>query len=174
MRPRSTRLNSVTLQRIAEAARIIRLGGVVAYPTEAVFGLGCDPEGKAAVERLLQLKHRSADKGLILIAAEFPQLTPFIAPLSDELRKQVLATWPGPVTWVLSAAPHVPPLLRGRYSTIAVRVTAHPIATRLCQYSRMAIVSTSANIAGREPARSIEQVAISVWESNRFHSRWPR
>jgi L-threonylcarbamoyladenylate synthase len=149
----------MNLQRITEAARIIRQGGVVAYPTEAVFGLGCDPEDKAAVKRLLQIKRRSADKGLILIASELPQLDPFIAPLSDELRKQLLSTWPGPVTWLLPAAPYVPPLLRGKYSTIAVRVTAHPIAARICRYARMAIISTSANISGREPARSIEHVA---------------
>jgi L-threonylcarbamoyladenylate synthase len=149
----------MNLQRIAEAAKIIRQGGVVAYPTEAVFGLGCDPEEQTAVKRLLKLKHRSADKGLILIAAELPQLDPFIAPLSDKLRKQLLSTWPGPVTWVLPAAPYVSPLLRGKYSTIAVRVTAHPIAARLCRYARTAIVSTSANISGREPARSIEHVA---------------
>jgi L-threonylcarbamoyladenylate synthase len=150
----------MNLQHIAEAARIIRQGGVVAYPTEAVFGLGCDPENKAAIKRVLQIKHRSADKGLILIAAELSQLDPYITPLSDELRTQLLSTWPGPVTWLLPAAPYVPALLRGKYPTIAVRVTAHPIAARLCRYAKMAIISTSANISGREPARSLEHVAI--------------
>jgi L-threonylcarbamoyladenylate synthase len=127
---------------------------VIAYPTEAVYGLGCDPLDGAAVSRLLALKGRTAGKGLILIAARFAQLAPFLEPLAPALATRVLATWPGPVTWLLPARPAVPPWLRGEHDTLAVRVTAHPLAAALCTAFGGALVSTSANRAGRPPARS--------------------
>ena len=128
-------------------------GGVVAYPTEAVFGLGCDPGNRAAVARLLALKQRPADKGLILIAAEPDALQPWLAPLPPALRARVEPTWPGPVTWLLPAAADCPRDLRGNHDTLAVRVTAHPVAAALCRAWGGALVSTSANRAGGEPVR---------------------
>ncbi len=137
---------------IKKAARIIRAGGIVAYPTEAVFGLGCDPFNLDAVWRLIELKRRAIDKGLILIASDLEQLFPFIGAMDKKTEDKILATWPGPVTWLLPARPSVSPLLRGRYDTIAVRVTAHPLAARLCDTLGHALVSTSANIAAHRPA----------------------
>lgn len=136
------------------AARIIHGGGIVAYPTEGVFGLGCDPLHRAAVERILKLKGRSVDKGLILIAADFAQLQPYLLPLTAPVRARLEATWPGPVTWLLPARADVPRWLRGRHDTLAVRVTAHPVAACLCQTAGYALISTSANRAGRPPART--------------------
>lgn len=127
---------------------------MVAYPTEAVFGLGCDPLDGAAVDRLLALKGRPAAKGLILIAAAFQQILPFVEPLDPALTAHIQATWPGPVTWLLPARPAVPHWLRGGHDTIAVRVTAHPPAAALCETFGGALVSTSANRAGHPPARS--------------------
>ena len=140
------------------AARTVRAGGVIAYPTEAVYGLGCDPCDGAAVYRILDLKQRDPGKGLILIAADFAQLEPYVAPLSRELMVPVLASWPGPDTWILPAAAGLPYWLNGGIGSIAVRVTAHPLTVALCRVSGCALVSTSANPAGLRPARSALRV----------------
>ena len=143
---------------LKRAAAIVRHGGVIAYPTEAVFGLGCDPGNEAAVRRLLAIKRRPLSKGLILIAADLEQLKPFIEPLDSQSLAQVGAAWPGPVTWLLPARWKAPIWLRGRHDTLAVRVSAHPIASALCRIYGGALVSTSANLSGRPPARRAEQV----------------
>jgi L-threonylcarbamoyladenylate synthase len=143
---------------LRQAARIIHAGRVIAYPTEAVFGLGCDPLNPEAVQRLLALKQRTVEKGLILIASDLDQLTPFIQPLSESELATVNATWPGPHTWLLPARPDTPQWLRGAHDTIAVRVTAHPIAAALCRACGHALVSTSANPAGYPPAMKALQV----------------
>jgi len=139
--------------RLREAARVLHGGGIVAYPTEAVYGLGCDPLNPEAVLRLLALKRRPVEKGVILIAAEPDQLDPYLGPLPPDLRERVLASWPGPVTWLLPVPESVPVWLRGRHDTLAVRVTVHPLAAALCRAFGGAIVSTSANLSDRPPAR---------------------
>ena len=136
------------------AARVLRAGGVVAYPTEGVFGLGCDPLDPGAVQRLLDLKSRSARKGLILIAADYAQVRPFVLPPGKQLARRLRGDWPGPVTWVLPAAPGVPGWLTGGRDTLAVRVTGHPLAAALCRAFGRALVSTSANRSGGRAARS--------------------
>jgi len=143
---------------ILEAALSVRDGGVIAYPTEAVYGLGCDPLNENSVLRLLKLKQRDSAKGLILIAADFQQLEPFVKPISDQQMATVSATWPGPVTWLFPAADDTPGWLTGNHSTLAVRVTAHPVAAELCKAFGGPLVSTSANISSREPARSAVEV----------------
>jgi L-threonylcarbamoyladenylate synthase len=133
--------------------RILGSGGVIAYPTEGVFGLGCNPWNQSAVNRLLAIKKRPLSKGLIIIAATLEQLHSFIEPLSESARARLEVTWPGPVTWVLPAQ-DAPPWLRGDHTTLAVRVTAHPIAAALCRVWGGPLVSTSANISTRPPART--------------------
>ncbi len=140
--------------RLREAARLIRGGGVVAHPTEAVYGLGCHPLAVEAVGRILAIKGRPISKGLILIAADFAQLEPFVRPVAAEVMTEVLAGWPGPRTWLLPASPGCPPWLTGAHDTLAVRVTAHPLAAALCDAAGTPLVSTSANRAGRPAARS--------------------
>ncbi|MEA3274575.1 MAG: L-threonylcarbamoyladenylate synthase [Pseudomonadota bacterium] len=140
------------------AARCVALGGILAYPTEAVYGLGCDPWNGEAVRRLLAVKRRAEHKGLILIAAEFAQLAPFLAPLDTVRMKAVLATWPGPVTWLLPARAQTPRWLTGRHETLAVRVTPHPLAAALCDAVGGALVSTSANLSDRPAARTAFKV----------------
>jgi L-threonylcarbamoyladenylate synthase len=137
--------------------RTLRAGGVVAYPTEAVYGLGCDPFNEQAALRLLAVKGRSPDKGLILIASTFEQLEPLLLPQSEETMAPVLATWPGPITWILPARPRVPAWLTGANDGLAVRVTAHPVAARLCAGFGAPLISTSANASGRPPARNALQ-----------------
>lgn len=140
---------------LREAARVLGAGGLVAYPTEAVFGVGCDPWNPDAIRRLLALKRRPEAKGLILIAAEPGQLDGLVQ-TGGAAWAAACATWPGFVTWVLRAAPSAPPWLGvGRPRTLAVRVTAHPVAAGLCRAFGDALVSTSANLAGRPPARTV-------------------
>jgi L-threonylcarbamoyladenylate synthase len=136
---------------VAGAAAAIRAGGIVAYPTEGVWGLGCDPANREAVERLIALKGRDVAKGLILIAAEETQLTPWIKPFNPALANRVRGTWPGPVTWVVPARADCPAWLTGGRPTIAVRITAHPPARALCVAAGTALVSTSANPSGEPP-----------------------
>lgn len=136
------------------AARVLRRGGIVAYATEYCFGLGCDPQNRRAVLRLLRLKRRSIKKGLILLAADPQQLAPYVA----EIPPKALATWPGPHTWLVARNPSAPGWISGGHSTVAVRVTAHPQAAALCRAARRAIVSTSANRANDAPARTDREV----------------
>ena len=143
-----------TRHQLRAAARSLRAGSILAYPTEGVFGLGCDPDQPAALRRLLALKARRADKGLILLAADVSQLSRFMAPLTPAQREQLAASWPGPVTWIVPARPGLDPLLTGGRATLAMRVTAHAPARALCRAFGGAIVSTSANRSGDLPARS--------------------
>ncbi len=129
-------------------------GGVVAYPTESCYGLGCDPRSRAGVARVQALKGRSRAKGLILVASRFRQFAPFVQPPTPEQRRRLAAAWPGPVTFVMRASRAAPRWIAGARGTVAVRVTAHPGAAALCRALDMALVSTSANRAGAPPARS--------------------
>lgn len=145
--------------RLRRVAATIAAGGVGAYPTEGVWGLGCDPLDPEAVLRLIALKGRDPGKGLILIAADHAQLEGFVAlPGDPALRERVLASWPGPVTWVLPARPGVPAWLAGGRDTLAVRVSAHPPVVALCRAAGTALVSTSANRSGRPALRRAVQV----------------
>ena len=140
--------------RLRLAARQMHEGKLLAYPTESVWGLGCDPLNGRAVADLLALKKRIAAKGLILIAADFEQIEPWLDIHSEQMKNQLLASWPGPVTWIVPAAPDTPAWLRGNHDTLAVRVTAHSVAAALCRAFGGAIVSTSANPSGARPART--------------------
>ena len=143
---------------IAQAVAALRQGGVVAYPTEAVYGLGCDPSDADAVARLFALKQRPATQGVLLIAADFAQVEKFIGPTPADAIARARATWPGPQTWVLPRSAQTPPWLAGGHSGIALRVTAHALAAQLCRAFGAAIVSTSANRHGEPPARSAAEV----------------
>lgn len=136
------------------AVSLLQSGGVIAYPTEGVWGLGCDPFNEAAVRRLLDLKQRPESKGLIIIAASLAQIERWLTALDDGQRAACAATWPGPYTWVVPAAA-APAWLRGQHDSIAVRVTAHPGVQALCNAFGGALVSTSANISGHPPARDV-------------------
>ena len=144
------------------AASWIRAGGVIAYPTEAVWGLGCDPANPDAVARLLTIKHRSYRKGLILIASDWTQLQPWLQTVSARQEKQLLDTWPGPTTWLIPAADDCPVWLTGDHSNLAVRVTTHPVVRSLCNSLDSPIVSTSANKSGRQAARSALGVRLQL------------
>jgi L-threonylcarbamoyladenylate synthase len=135
------------------AVRALQAGEVIAYPTEAVWGLGCDPFRETAVRRVLTLKQRSETKGLIIIAADIEQISPWLTALTAAQRTSVLATWPGPYTWVVPA-PDAPSWLRGEHDSLALRVSAHPGVQALCRAWGGPLVSTSANRSGRPPVRN--------------------
>ena len=142
---------------IKQACSYLKTGGIVAYPTESCYGLGCDPRNNKAIKSLLEIKHRPWHKGLILIASSVDQLYPFIDRKQFDMDK-VQASWPGPTTWVVPAAEGISHYLRGNHQGIAVRVTDHPLASLLCRTFRGPIVSTSANPGRYPPALSAKGV----------------
>ncbi len=148
-----------TAQGLKTVAHIMRDGGVIACPTESVFGLSCDPFNRDAVLKLLSIKSRDPQKGLLLVASQFEQLKNLLNLDDLDVHKvnQALMTWPGPYTWVFPASSKVPTWIKGRFSTIAVRVTLHPVVKALCD-NFGPMVTTSANPEGVEPARDIQEV----------------
>lgn len=143
---------------IDKAVNTIQAGGLLAYPTEAVIGLGCDPFNQAAVQRLLDLKRRPADKGLILIANSWSQLEDLLLPLSSEQLTKMQASWPGPTTWLVPCKASVPRWLKGRFESLAVRIPGHGIAREICNAAGSPLVSTSANFSGEEAAVKTSQL----------------
>ena len=144
--------------RIQQAVRAMRAGSVIAYPTEAVWGLGCDPNQAAAVQDLLQMKVRDWRKGVILIAASIEQCEPYLSEVTPEQRALMAASWPGPNTWLVPNNGAASDWITGGQATLALRVSAHPLVQALCTAFGGPIVSTSCNRAGEEPARSKREV----------------
>lgn len=148
---------------VAEAAAFLTQGQVLAYPTEAVWGLGCDPYNEQAFNEILRLKQRPIEKGVILLAGQLSQVEHLLESLSIDMRQKIIATWENPTqsdratTWLLPANEQIPQWIRGQHPLVAVRVTNHPLCKDLCAAFGGFIVSTSANPAGLTPARSIDQ-----------------
>jgi L-threonylcarbamoyladenylate synthase len=143
------------------AVAALKQGGILAYPTEAVWGLGCDPFNQQAVLKLLALKQRPMDKGLIIIAANVEQVDPYLQLLSSQERERVIETWQNskqPTTWVVPVSPDFPQWVRGEHLSVAIRVSAHPPVQALCSAFGGAIISTSANITGQPTALTSEQI----------------
>ncbi|WP_461520281.1 L-threonylcarbamoyladenylate synthase [Porticoccus sp.] len=139
---------------IAKAIVALREGGVIAYPTEAVWGLGCDPFNQHAVNRVLGIKGRRRDMGLIMVAASIEQFEPFLVGLSAKHRQVLQDSWPGPQTWLVPNNGYAPCWISGGRDTLALRVTDHPVAAALSSAFGGPLVSTSANPHGRPPASS--------------------
>ncbi len=143
---------------VKQAVQYLRYGKIIAYPTEAVYGFGCDPYNETALKNLLELKQRSWEKGLILIAADYTQLQPFLQPLTSKLETKLFASWPGAITWLLPAKAEVSHYLRGNSDKLAVRVTSHPQTVDLCRQWGKALVSTSANTNAIPPATTALEI----------------
>lgn len=145
---------------IPHAVAILRKGGVIAYPTEGVWGLGCDPFDAHAVRRLLAIKQREEWKGLILVAAELAQIAGLIDldALPSERIREVRSTWPGPHTWVIPCPARVPVWLRGMHSSLALRISEHPPVVELCNTFGGPLVSTSANLSGQPAVSRYDQL----------------
>jgi L-threonylcarbamoyladenylate synthase len=146
---------------VMQAAGHLNAGEVIAYPTEAVYGLGCDPENEAAVSQIFRLKHRSPSAGLILITDYFDRVSDWVGDIDSVKLKTVMDSWPGPVTWLFPRSSTTPPWLTGDHPRLAIRVTAHPVCRELCATFGGAIVSTSANVSGEPPARTEAEVRKS-------------
>lgn len=142
-------------------------GKLIVYPTEAVMGMGCDPDNQMAVNALLKLKQRPIEKGVILIAANYSQLLPYVDDnaIRPDRRSDIFSSWPGPVTWLLPKSKKAPDWITGGQPKIAVRVTNHPVVIDLCHRIGKPLVSTSANLTGQEPARTSEQAKRYFGES---------
>lgn len=145
---------------LAQSNQLLVAGSVIAYPTEAVFGLGCDPDNQHAVLTLLTLKQRPIEKGLILIARNFDQLIPYIDDKSLTEQQIQLITTPSSkaITWVVPKNNHTPYWLTGQFDSIAIRICAHPLVKELCLLFGKPLVSTSANLSGQAPCRTFNEV----------------
>ncbi|MCW8108841.1 Sua5/YciO/YrdC/YwlC family protein [Alteromonas ponticola] len=134
-------------------------GKLVVYPTEAVMGIGCDPDNRDAVDALLALKARPIEKGMILIADTYSRLLPYVddQKISLDRRPAIFSSWPGPVTWLLPKSKTAPDWITGGQEQIAVRVTNHPVVIELCRIAESPLVSTSANPSGLVPATSLAE-----------------
>jgi L-threonylcarbamoyladenylate synthase len=152
-------MRALGLQDIGAAAALLREGGVLAYPTEGVYGLGCDPDNRAAFERIFEMKRRPPEQGVLLIAADFRQLAGWIGDAPDAALARVRAAWPGAHTFIFPRSPRVPEWVAGGHQGIALRVTAHAPSAALCRAFGGPIVSTSANRHGEPPARSAQEAA---------------
>ncbi|MBE3653908.1 threonylcarbamoyl-AMP synthase [Vibrio navarrensis] len=143
-----------------QVLRALQQGEVIAYPTEGVFGLGCDPDNSRAIGKLLEIKQRPVDKGLILIAANVEQLWPYIdrGALTDIEIERMQQSWPGPYTWVVPASTSASSWVTGQYDTVAVRVSDHPLVQKLCIAFAKPLTSTSANLSGLPACLTLEQV----------------
>jgi len=141
------------------AAAHIARGQLIAYPTEAVYGIGCDPQNLSALKAVLDLKARDKSKGFIIVAANFAQLSPYIQPPTNIEKQRLDDAWPGPVTFVVRANPQLPSILTGGRDTLAVRVSSHPVVKELCTACGHALISTSANLSNKPALTS----ATLVW-----------
>jgi L-threonylcarbamoyladenylate synthase len=156
-------------KQLDQTVGLIKAGGVIAYPTESVFGLGCDPLNEQAVIKLLSLKQRSVDQGLILIASNVRQVLPLIQPQHADDLARALKTWPGHFTWVFPKSNSVPSWISGKYSSIAVRVSKHPIVKLLCDRLNHPLVSTSANISKQDDLNSIKRIQETFGDKIGFY-----
>ncbi|MCV2401694.1 Sua5/YciO/YrdC/YwlC family protein [Marinomonas sp. C2222] len=143
---------------VAELADILNAGGVIAYPTEAVWGLGCDPFNENAVRKILALKSRPEYKGLILIAGHPDELTPWLDTLDEDACKRLTQINEAPISWVVPDVEITPSWVRGEHQSVAIRLTQHQPIQTLCKAFNGVIVSTSANPSGLDPALNIEEV----------------
>lgn len=153
----------MNLAKIKRAAHCLQDGGIIAYPTEAVWGLGCDPWNEIAVMRLLGVKQRAVDKGLILVAATLEQIAPVYHCLDQDQQATLKKSWPGPYTWLVPDIENrIPYWIKGDHSSVAIRISAHPLVRELCLAFGAPVVSTSANITGRPALRSRVKVMTAL------------
>ena len=141
------------LDPVQRAVQFLKLGEVIAYPTESVYGFGCDPFNAEAVAKILQLKNREIKKGFILVAAEWEQVEHLVEQVSPMLLSQIQNTWPGPTTWIFPVKPSVPEWICGNNGNISIRISDHPIIREICNSFGGPIISTSANTKGNIPTR---------------------
>ncbi|HEY3380380.1 MAG TPA: L-threonylcarbamoyladenylate synthase [Vicinamibacterales bacterium] len=147
---------------LRRAADVVRREGLVAFPTDTLYGLAADPWSEAAVARLFAVKGRDATRALPVIAADAEQIERCIAGLPRAARRLAARFWPGPLTLVIDASPGLAAAVYGEARTVAVRVPDHAVARGLAAAVGRPITSTSANRSGDEPAASPDDVAVAL------------
>ena len=140
---------------LQKALADLKLGKVIAYPSEGVWGLGCDPQNEEAVYKLLKLKKRPVSKGLILVGSNLEQMKRYIN--INKYKEKLISKWPGPHTWIVPTA-DTPIWIRGKSNSVALRVSSHPTIVEICDQFEAAIVSTSANMQGEKPLKTKQEV----------------
>ncbi len=139
------------------ALKTIKRQGVIAYPTEGVWGLGCDPFSRSAVDKILSLKKRSVDQGLLLVATDISQFDPFLEGLERKYHEELDRNWPGPITFLVPDNGSAPRWIVGKHKTLGLRVSDHSLIKTLCALTGP-LVSTSANISGLPPIKSADEI----------------
>jgi len=152
---------------IDEAVHMLKKGGVIAYPTETVYGLGCDAFCEAAVQRVFELKGKMTNEPMLVLIGRAEGLASLVSSVPPAGRFLMDRFWPGPLTLVFQASQRVPRTLTGGKDTIGCRVSPDPVCAALLERFQRPLVSTSANPAGRPPARSASEV--SAFFPDRVH-----
>jgi L-threonylcarbamoyladenylate synthase len=156
-----------SIPHVRSIAAYLKRGGLIAYPTESCYGLGCDPDNRKAVLRILRLKQRPQHKGLILIASHYHQVARYLQPITLVEQTKLQKDGAQAITYLMPVHHSAPRWLRGEHETLAVRLTAHPFAKQLCRSAGGALVSTSANRSGQRPAKTYAECqrlfGKSVW-----------
>ena len=137
---------------IRHAAHIIKHGGIIAYPTDTIYGLGCDPYNPDAVEKINAIKQRPSNKQFILLAANINQIRPLI--LIEKKQEKIITENNQATSWIVKASPSAPPWLVGDNKTLCIRISKHDEVQRLCKTLGHAIISTSANLSGKKTAQN--------------------
>ncbi len=163
----------VSEKQLNKAVVTVKSGGIIAYPTESVYGLGCNPFDEQAVKNVLLLKKRNVNIGLILIASHVRQILPLIKPIDPNDLARALKTWPGHHTWVFPKSKLVPRWISGQYDSIAIRVSNHPVVIQLCQKLNSPLVSTSANISKQGELNSIKNIKTVFGDKIGFYVNAP-
>jgi L-threonylcarbamoyladenylate synthase len=158
--PVRTEILPATEEHIARAATVIRAGGLVAFPTETVYGLGADALNEDAVRRIFLAKERPADDPLIVHIAYTQQLAQLARQIPQRAWDLTEKFWPGPLTLVLPKTERVPTVTTGGLDTVAVRMPRHPVAKRLIELSGVPLAAPSANRFGRPSPTTAQH----VWE----------
>lgn len=154
------RLLPATHAGLEEAARLIRSGRVVAYPTETVYGLGVDPFSRGAISALFEIKGRAENQPVLLVAADEEQVRRVASNVSATAAAFMRAFWPGPLSLALPKTPALPDELCAGLPKVCVRIPACETARSLCRLSGMPITSTSANRSGEVPARMPGEIML--------------
>lgn len=149
---------STKQQAVKQAVRLLKKGGIVAFPTETYYGLAVDPYCESAVRRLYQLKARQADKPLLLLVENKGQLASVVERVPQQFLPLMEKYWPGPLTLIFPARASVNKLITGNSGTIGVRISPHPMANALLAGMQGPLTATSANISGGEPAQTAADV----------------
>ena len=149
---------------IARAVALLRLGNVVAYPTDTLYGLAADPASERAVEQLYRIKGRQVDQAIPLIAADLAQVERCAGPLTAGVHRLGERFWPGPLTVIVPAWAGLAGALHAETGTVAIRVPAHPVACALARAFGAPITSTSANRSGAPATNVPEEVRVELRE----------